>query len=327
MNMMKNSRFRSFALWTATLILGVLPCRAAGPLSVQDDGGFFSDKAKADAVRIITDTAATLKKDVAVETFKEVPADVKQGVNLNDKAAAARMVDDWAHKQFQQKRVNGVYILLVKEPAYLRVEVGNDTLKQAFTPQDRDALKNLMVAKLKAKQYDAALADGVNFIAATIKSHQPSRAQGAAPVRSTQSAPAASSGFGWVLPVILIVVVGWVVMGIVRALFGGRGAAGTAGAPGGGGGGGFFQSMLGGMFGAAAGMWLFDQFGGHNSSAYGAQNDMRDGGDSGFSGQDTDSSGSGGFFGDDSSGGGGDGGGGGDFGGGGDSGGGGGGDF
>lgn len=81
------------------------------------------------------------------------------------------------------------------------------------------------------------------------------------------------------------------------------------------GGGGMFGSLLGGMFGAAAGMWLYDQFSGNHGNAWGADQDNRNDGSTGFSGQDTDYSGTGGDFGGDSGGGdsGGDSGGGGDF--------------
>ena len=76
-----------------------------------------------------------------------------------------------------------------------------------------------------------------------------------------------------------------------------------------------FGSLLGGMFGAAAGMWLYDQFSGNHGNAWGADQDNRSGGSTGFSGQDTDYSGTGGDFGGDFGGGdsGGDASGGGDF--------------
>ena len=94
-----------------------------------------------------------------------------------------------------------------------------------------------------------------------------------------------------------------------------------------GGGGGFLSSLVGGMFGAAAGMWMYDQFfSNHGSnSAYGSDRNDVSGGDSGFTGQDSDYNSSGGDFGGSDSGSSG-----GDWGGGGDSGGGdsgGGGDF
>ena len=111
-----------------------------------------------------------------------------------------------------------------------------------------------------------------------------------------------------------IVLLIWVGFSLIRSLFramSGGGAVGSMGQPAGGGG--FFQNMLGSMFGAAAGMWMYDQFlGSHTSSAFGAEPTDHSPGDSGFSGTDTDYTSSGGDFG----GGGGDSGGG-DFGGGG----------
>ena len=66
-----------------------------------------------------------------------------------------------------------------------------------------------------------------------------------------------------------------------------------------GGGGGFFSSLIGGMFGAAAGMWMYNQFLGSDSHAS-TMSDNAGNGDSGISGQDTDYSSSGSDFGGDS---------------------------
>jgi hypothetical protein len=70
------------------------------------------------------------------------------------------------------------------------------------------------------------------------------------------------------------------------------------------GGGGFFRSMLGGLFGAAAGMWIYDQFLGGHSHASGFEGDSHPGGTAGemdaetpYSGKDSDYSGGGGDFG------------------------------
>ena len=292
----------------------------AGVAGIQDDAGFFSESAKADASFNIRELQKTLKKDVCVETFKEIPADVKQGVNPQNKAALNRMFDQWAVKRARLQSVNGVYLMLVKEPSHLQVVVGNDTQKQAFTLADRDMLVGMMLAKLRTKDYDAALREGMSFVASTMKIHATSRPRDAAapaPVTSYRNDPQPKSSGGWLLPLLIIGLVLWVVLAIVRSLFrGGAAGGGTAMSPAAGGGGGFFRNMLGGMFGAAAGMWMYDQFfGSHGSSAYGASQDDRHsdnvgggGGDSGFSGQDTDYTSSGGSFGDDSGGGGFDGG-------------------
>ena len=311
----------------AALVIGTGACLAGGG-GVVDNGAFFSEQVKSDATKMIAEMERTLRKDLAIETFREIPASVKEGVNMQDKAAVGHMFQQWALKQAKQKGVNGVYVLLNKEPAHLEIGVGSDTQKVAFTLKDRDALVTLMLAKLRAHQNDDALRDGVNFVSATMKSHTAGHARtGTAPVPVT-SHPAQSSGSssGWILKAVIVGLVVWLIIGVVRAIFGRMGGGATAGQMGGGGGGGFMSSLVGGMFGAAAGMWMYDQFfSNHGSnSAYGADRNDASGGDSGFSGQDSDYNTSGGDFGgSDSGSSGGDSGGGGDFGGGGDSGGGG----
>ena len=96
---------------------------------VKDNAGFFSENAKSEANRRILDIEKRFKHDLVIETFTSIPEDVKSGVNLKDKTAANRMYDQWARKQASSLRVNGVYILLTKEPAHLQIEVGNETQK------------------------------------------------------------------------------------------------------------------------------------------------------------------------------------------------------
>lgn len=315
----------------AALVIGTGSCLAGGG-GVVDNGAFFSEQAKSDATKMIAEMERTLRKDLSIETFKEIPASAKEGVNMQDKAAVAQMFKQWALKQAKQKGVNGVYVLLSKEPAHLESIVGNDTQKLAFTLKDRDALVTLMLAKLRAHQNDDALRDGVNFVSATMKSHtvghtRTGTALAPAITHAAQSSPGSSTG--WILQVVIVGLVVWLIIGVVRAIFGrmGAGAGAGAGQMGGGGGGGFLSSLVGGMFGAAAGMWMYDQFfSNHGSnSAYGSDRNDVSGGDSGFTGQDSDYNSSGGDFGGSDSGSSG-----GDWGGGGDSGGGdsgGGGDF
>jgi uncharacterized protein len=305
----------------ATLLLGTAGVRAAAA-GIQDDGAFFSEFAKVNATGTINDVATRLHKDIAVQTFAAVPEDMKSAVLSSDKAATNRGFSKWAEQLARTKGVNGVFILLVKQPAHLQVVVGTDTQRQAFTLTDRTTLIQRMLEQLRNKKNDDALIDAVNFIATTMKSH---RSGAAAPI--TSKVHSTQQGVSSWLPMIGIVLLIWVGFSLIRGLFrsmsgGGGGVVGGVGQPGfGGGGGGFFQNMMGSMFGAAAGMWMYDNFFGSHSSAasFGADPTDTTHSDAGFSGTDTDYSSSGGSFGDDSGGGfgGGDSGGG-DFGGGGD---------
>lgn len=301
----------------ATLLLGTAGARAAG--GIQDDGAFFSEFARVNATGTINDVSTRLHKDITVQTFASVPEDIKSTVLQSDKAATNRGFTQWAEQLARSKKVNGVFIMLVKEPAHLQVVVGTDTQRQAFTLSDRATLVQRMLGQLKQKKNDDALIDAVNFISTTMNSHR----GGVATSFGSKTHAAQQGGSSW-LSVIVIVVLIWLgfslIRGLFRAMSGGGGGVNNMGQPNGGvgGGGGFLQNMMGSMFGAAAGMWMYDHFMGSHS--YGAPPvDPANTDGSGFTGTDTDYTSSGGSFGDDSGGGfgGGDSGGG-DFGGGGD---------
>lgn len=322
----------TFSRWfaAASALVVSLSSAAAGWSGIEDRGEFFSAPAEAAAQRQITELQRGMKKDFAIETFATIPAEAGTAPLPTEKAARDRFMEQWAEKQAAAKRVNGVYALLVKTPPHLQVVVGNETQRKVFTLGDREALVSLMLGKLRAKDFDGALTEGVSFVAATMRSHAGSvpgalatsgNVGGEREWERAQPATTPKSSWGWLVPIVLVALGVWLVMGLIRALRGG----GSPAAPGvGGGGGGFMSSMMGGLFGAAAGMWMYNQFFGSGTSAVGSDSSPSgpDSGASGHSGEDTGYSGSGGSFGDDSGGGGG-----GDFGGGGDSGGGGGGDF
>lgn len=290
------------------LRLGILTALLAGAClaqaqngAIRDTAAFFSESSKAEAARNITELGRRFRKDLVIETFREIPETVRQGVNLQDKPAVNRLFEQWPVQQAKQHRVNGIYILLTKEPAHLQIVVGNETQNNAFTLKDRDALASLMLARLRAKQNDEALVEGVNFVTTTMASHAAARTRPSPVAVGATTAPASRSESSGGLSTILLVVLGlavvWLVVGVFRSLSRSGGGA-SAGAGGGAvsSGGGFFSSLLGGMFGAAAGMWLYDQFSGHSGSAWGANQDHSSSGEGGFSGRDSDYSSSGGDF-------------------------------
>ena len=296
----------------------------AAQVGIRDEAGFFSQSAQSAAARVISDIQANQKRDLVIETYREIPAAARRGVDLQDKAAVKRVFEMWSVQRARELGVQGIYVVLTREPAHLQVAVGNETQRQAFTPADRTALADTMLDRLRAKKYDEALISGVGFVRDTLAAHSASgvtkpsgssrnpAATQPTPTRTSEAPATSSPGpsfLSGLLPLLLLGVVVLVVIRMIGRLFGGGLSGGMQ--PGMGGGG-FMRSMLGGLFGAAAGMWLYNQFTGHGS-AFGADNPPGpDGGNDAFGGgQDTDYSSSGGDFGDSS--GGGDSGGGGDF--------------
>ena len=300
----------------AALILATARAHAEGG-GIQDEGAFFSDVAKANATATIQDISSRLHKDILVRTYAEVPQAVRANLDVRTKSGSNQAFAEWAEEIARSQKVNGVLILLVKQPSRLQVVVGTETARQAFTLTDRETLVRTMLGKLRAKNYDDALIEGVNFIGTTMTSHRSGTAAPPSPLPEV----AQPSGISWLptIGIVLLIVLGF---NLIRGLF--RSGTGGGGAPlgqpygGGPGGGGFFQNVLGSMFGAAAGLWMYDHFFGAHSTAaephppaIDPQNQT-----DGFSGMDTDYTSSGGDFGGDPGGdfgGGGDVGGGGDF--------------
>jgi hypothetical protein len=66
---------------TFALLLSCATCRAAAG-TVRDGGAFFSEQAKSEAARNITEIGRRFRKDLVIETFREIPAALSQQLNL-----------------------------------------------------------------------------------------------------------------------------------------------------------------------------------------------------------------------------------------------------
>ena len=341
---------------TLAILLPGSPALASAR-GIKDNANFFTADGEQKANAVIDDIFKKhSKKEVLIEAFPDVPP--------------GSTYPQFVQQRFREARVDGVYIMIVSKGAHVSVRADSVTNK-LFTDDVCAKLAQRLAENMKAAgkpPFDAPLLDAVQSIADTFTR---SENQGAAVQRSspgsytppvvTNSGSRSSGGmgggflshiWGWVCLGIGV----WIVIALVRSViahrsggFGGGGYGGGGpgyggGGPGyggygggyggGGGGGGFGSSLLGGLFGAAAGSWLYDRFSHGGGSAYGAPPADSGYGGGGYAGGGAapstpdwagpgDSGTGGGSGGDASFGGGGDAGGGGDFGGGGDAGGGG----
>lgn len=250
------------------------PAWAAAESQVIDRAKMFTPAAKERAEQQFRDFQRRTKVEIVVETIPNLQgADPKLPDQLPP-TEADRILKKYSEKQAAAKGVHGLYILICREPEKLKYESSRNSIK----PEDTKAVVGAVLSSLKNREFDQALmkaADVLEKIEASPRA-----------VKQEQNS---------LSPIWTILLIGlgiWLVVGLMRGLSG----AGT--------GGGFFPSMLGGLFGGMAGMWMYDSF-------------FRGGGGfSGGDGYDGGSSGGGDWGGGDS--GGGDWGGGGDYGAGGD---------
>jgi hypothetical protein len=364
---------RSLVRWVwLPLLLSVAMAAQAWAVvpEVKDGAGFFTPDALTKANRQLAEIQKKYHKDLLIETLAGVPSDKTDAVQKMDKSARNRFFQTWANERAKQARVEGIYVLITKQPGHIQVEVGKNEQKRLFrVPEDRDQLRNILVRNFEDKEYDRGLLEGVTFVEQKLGENLGVAARPASEslpqviehgVNKVGPAAQGASGMSWIVILIVVLIGFWILRALFHGLgrlmggprqygpgpgpgYGGPGYGG--GGYGGGGGGGFMSGMLGGLFGAAAGNWLYDSFGrgggfggggiggggGSYSGASGPtpsdadQDYSGSGGD--FGGGSQDDGGGGGDFGGGDSGGGDFGGGGGDFGGGGGDFGGGGGDF
>ena len=275
---------------------------------------------------------------LTIDTYAEMPAGKKAAFAAlgDDKERKAKFYKDWAHERATDEKAKGPFVLICRKPGHIEVLVDKQSRERGFTHEDETKLREILQKgfqeakdKPEAEQLqtrDDALKSAVNHLIGDFKGTTTTAASKTASGKDASGSTGMGIG-GWICIGVVVLVVIWVAIALFRALTGGGGGGGGMGG-GGGGGGGFMSSMFGGLFGAMAGMWIYNSmfgggsmFGGSDSSNNSYGDSGGDGGGDTGAGDYSGDAGSGGDF----DGGGGDYGGGGDWGGGGD--GGGGGDF
>ena len=149
------------ALPLAALVGLALPDRAAAvaPL-ILDNAKFFSPEAVKKANEQIKDIARKHGFDLLIETFDTVPGDQAAKVKELSSEERTKFFQNWAKDRMNHHVVNGVYILICKDPPSLRVEL-SDRAKPRFGEKFINEIVKALVAELKAKKYDDALQKAV----------------------------------------------------------------------------------------------------------------------------------------------------------------------
>ena len=258
---------------------------------VSDGGGFFGAEALATANQSIRDLEKKSGHEVRIETFAAVPADKVEAVGKMESKQRDTFFSKWVFDRAEATKSRGLVVLICRQPSHLNVWVG-DPLKQAgFGAVQAKAVQEVLLTHLKAKEYDKALTEAVAQLSTTFGGLSHVKAKASTPTTheskhvgntapATQNhAPAhrapvhvpQQSNWTGVMFVLMLVVGGIFVMSLIGRLFGGgrssgAGGYGPSGYGNGGGGGGFMSSLTGGIFGAMAGNWMYDQFSGRHAS-------------------------------------------------------------
>src|SRR4051812_31067271 len=107
---------RTNAIGLAALILMLTPAfarAAAGGSGIVDEGQFFSADTIAKADQQIADIKRQFGKDLRVETYPQIPPDLAGQYSADRKDA---FYVQWAQRQGRQANVDGVIVLITREP-------------------------------------------------------------------------------------------------------------------------------------------------------------------------------------------------------------------
>lgn len=134
----------------------------AGPApEVRDNGHFFQTATIEKVNAIVAEIHGRFGKDLGIETFESIPERLRPKLNAEKKEV---FYDNWIQDQARQARTNGVFILIVRNPSHLEIASGKQTQLKAFTLKDRDELRDLMIKRFRAREFDEGILEAAQFV-------------------------------------------------------------------------------------------------------------------------------------------------------------------
>lgn len=282
--------FRGLALAVGVMVgLAAVPVRAAeetGVMNVDDKAGLFSTEGVSKAKAAFEGTTFHGKTHLLVVTADHVPplkqAEWDEIVKAKDDKGRNRFAEEWARAMGRTKDNHGDIVVLVYKSPTGGFFVSTISDKQSdvhrhFTDSKAKAVDGVFLRELRKvkteklegdaakKEMDAALVSATELVISDLKdTSAPEKGQKTGSANHVAAEKKGSSLGSYICMFVAIGLGIWLVIGLIRAFTGGGGGGYGGGGGMGGGGGGFMTSLMGGMFGAMAGMWMYNNLLGGN---------------------------------------------------------------
>ena len=264
--------------------------------SIRDESKMFKPQVVEEAQRRLDRLEKSTNVPVVIETIEHLPG-LAKGTTAQDKREA---INALAKRRDSQIRDEGIYILISKNDHLISQPLIRARLQDILPLSRRDAIREAFIGEFKKENYDGGLERGVEAIEKALDGHRVggARAGGRAAVPAPAGAGerrghagGGSGVFGTFLLIGLGILAVLILLRVLGGLFGrsaggypgqmgamggqrpGMGPGYYGGGPGYGGGprgGGFFSGLLGGLGGALAGNWLYDQMSGRHGGMHSA---------------------------------------------------------
>jgi hypothetical protein len=132
-------------------------------IGIKDDAKFFDAKAVEKALDKVYALAYQYKIDLFIDTVAEVPADKKANVKVMTARERGQFFSTWAQQRARAAKVNGLYLLICRQPGNIQVAVAAK-FRKVFDDRARNRLRDLLVKEFKARKFDTGLEDGVALV-------------------------------------------------------------------------------------------------------------------------------------------------------------------
>jgi len=267
-------------------LAATLGAASAEASAIRDRGEMFSKDVVRKAQARLDRLEKTTHIPVVIETIPALTG-LDSGAT---QAARKKSIDALAVRRDQQIRAEGVYVLISKREHLISHVLVRERDADLLPIEKRDAIRQAFIEEFKKNDnFDGGLTRAVETIERSLQGASGAvRAERApagvpAPIQHRAAGGKPAAG-GSTMGTFLLIVAGifgvLLLLRLLGGLFGrsrmpgqpgmGMGRPGMGGGPGyagggyGGGGGGFMSSLFGGLGGALAGNWLYDQFSGRH---------------------------------------------------------------
>lgn len=262
--------------WLTLPLVLVASIGTAQAATIRDRAGMFNPDTVRQMGAKLDQIEREFRVPVLIETIDVIP-------NAEKASAAEKrsLINDLAVQRDGESGNQGIYILISKQDKLISNVLIRRRLANRLSEERRKAIRNAFIADFRSGDFDGGLRHAVQVIGQSLAAGQAS-VPAPFPARGVPARRPGGAGLGTLLMIGLGIVAVLFVLRLLGGVFGGAGGGyrGPArmggpgyGGPGygygGGGGGGFFSSLFGGIGGALAGNWLYDQFSGRHHGGYG----------------------------------------------------------
>jgi uncharacterized membrane protein YgcG len=141
---------------------------AAVAPEIKDEAKYFSPEAVKKANETIREIYKKYGKDLLIETFASVPADQAEKVKDMTTAEKNTFFRKWAVQRAQQSVVQGIYILVCKDPRNLQILISKKT-ESVFDSKAFKKLKENLFTDFGNKKFDEGLLAAVKLVKDTLE--------------------------------------------------------------------------------------------------------------------------------------------------------------